>query len=457
MTLSDRLCQHVAETPFSALPAGARAAARNVLLDASGVMYAASGQSPDVKAFVNVAAAAGAGPCAILGTGRTATAPFAALANGAMAHALDYEDAFDAAPGHPNASMMPAAIALAQACRPVSGERFLTALAIGCDLSCRIGLSLRRPMEAGGWYPPPIVGGIAAVAASARILGLNAGATRDAFSLMLCQLTMPGEIVHSPATVIRAVREGFPAQAAVVSALLAREGVAGFEAPLEGKAGFFHLFAGGEYDEAVLTANLGQRWYGEELSYKPWPACRGTHAFIELAQMLAAQHSFGWRDVVRIIIEAEPIHRMLLEPAARKQAPGVAIDAKFSIPFTVGLALVRGRVTLDDFAPASLADVDVLAVARRVASVPAGAHTRTSSSGGAMTITLADGRTVSAEVANALGSPQRPMSDTALMAKFVDCLGRAQRPVERGAATALGERILACDRASDVGAIFTGP
>jgi 2-methylcitrate dehydratase PrpD len=451
MTLSDRLCRHIA---IASAPASAIAAARNVLLDASGVMYAASGQSSDVQAFINFAIAAGAGPCTILGTSRSAAAPFAALANGAMAHALDYEDAFDAAPGHPNASMIPAAIALAQASGPVSGETFLTALAIGCDLSCRVGLSLKRPMEAGGWYPPPIVGGIAAVAAASRILGLDAKATRDALSLMLCQLTMPGEIMHSPATVIRAVREGFPAQAAVTAALLAREGVAGFETPLEGRAGFFHLFAGGEFDEDVLLEGLGQRWYGEELSYKPWPACRGTHAYIELARTLAEQHRFGWRDVERITVEAEPIHRMLLEPAARKQAPGVAIDAKFSIPFTVGLSLVRGQVTLDDFAPASLSDADVLAVARRVTSTPAGKHDRTPGSGGAMTILLADGREVKADVADALGSPHRPMSDTALMAKFVDCLGRAQKPLAPSEAERLGERILACERSGDVGEIF---
>jgi 2-methylcitrate dehydratase PrpD len=452
--LSDAICRHIAETPFSALPEGAVRAARHVLLDATGVMLAASGQSPDVAPFIAIARAAGPGPCSVLGTGLRASAPMAALANGAMAHALDYEDAFDAAPSHPNAAMVPAAFALAEAEGGVDGETFLTALAIGCDLACRIALSLRRPMESAGWYPPPIVGAYAAVAACARILRLDWRETRDAISLMLCQATMPGEIMHSPNTVIRAVREAFPAQGAVIAAQLAREGVAGFEQPLEGKAGFFKLFVDGQYDPDALLGSLGKRWFGEELSYKPWPACRGTHAFIELAMQAAKQHGFGPRDVRDVIVEADPIHRMLMEPLDRKRAPRVAIDAKFSIPFTVGLALARGRVTLDDFGEASLVDADVLAAASRVSARDAGEHSRVKGSGGAMTIRLVDGCEISTSVHEALGAPRRPMAEEALVAKFVDCLSRAAAPFAEARARHLAKLILDIEKSSDVGALF---
>jgi len=115
MLLSEAVCRHIAETPASAILESAKDAAGRVLLDATGVMFAASGQSPDVAPFIALAREGGAGPCSVLGTDVTASAPMAALANGAMAHALDYEDAFDAAPGHPNASLVPAALALAQA------------------------------------------------------------------------------------------------------------------------------------------------------------------------------------------------------------------------------------------------------------------------------------------------------------------------------------------------------
>ncbi len=147
-------------------------------------------------------------------------------------------------------------------------------MAIGCDLTCRMALALRRPMEEGGWYPPPILGTMGAAAGAARLLRLDAAQTRSALSLALCQATAPGEIKYSVATTIRAMREAFPARAAVTAALLAQAGVVGFEAPIEGRAGFYRLFAQGDFDEAVLLDGLGATFHGEALSFKRWPACR---------------------------------------------------------------------------------------------------------------------------------------------------------------------------------------
>lgn len=453
MMLSEALCRHIAETPFAALPPATVEVTRRVLLDATGVMIAASGASPDVQPFIRLAAASGAGPCAILGTGLTTSAPMAALANGAMAHALDYEDAFDPAPSHPNASMVPAVLALAQT-QAVDGETLIAALAIGCDLVCRIALSFEQTMEESGWYPPPIVGAFGAAAACARVLGLDWRRTRDALSLTLCQAVMPGEIKHSADTVIRAVREAFPAQGAVLAALLARDGVTGFEAPLEGKAGFFRLYVDGKYDPSVLLDGLGERFHGEGLSFKPWPACRGTHAFIELGLRLAAEHGFGGRDVAAITARTDPVHRMLVEPIERKRAPSVAIDAKFSIPFTLATALVRGRVSLDDFTPAALADADVLSLASRIGTEEMADFPWARGSGGAMSIRLNDGRSVHGEVLDALGCPARPLSEGALVDKFIDCAGRAARPLGREEAGKLAKTLLGVERVADVGAVF---
>lgn len=445
MSPSDAIAAHVAGLAFDRLPAATVTAAKHVLLDAVGVMLGASGLAEEPRAFVALARGS-PGPCAILGTGETAAAPLAALANGAMAHALDYEDAFDLAPGHPNASLVPALIALAQSEAPVDGKRFLTALAAGGDLSCRMGLALRREMEAGGWYPPPILAGFGAAAGAASLLGLGAQGVKDTLSLMLCQATMPGEIKHSRGTVIRAVREAFPAQAAVLSALLARGGVTGFEEPLEGKAGFYALYAGGQFEAADLTEGLGTRFWIERLTFKPWPSCRGTHPFIEMA--LGLREGFASEDVATIEVGVDDVQRMLTEPPERKRAPRTVIDAKFSIPFCTALALVRGRVGLDDFV---LDDPAVLALAAKVTAEVARAPGWQRGSGGTMAVTLKDGRRLEASVHNALGCPDRPLDEAALVAKFVDCAGRAARPID---AQALAQRILDLESCSDVGAVF---
>ena len=122
--LSAALADHVSGARFEQLsPATVRATCRAVL-DAIGVMQAASGLAPEVRPFIELARAQrGVPESSVLGTALRTPAASAALANGAMAHALDYEDAFDAAPVHPNASLIPAVLALAQARAPVSGRR----------------------------------------------------------------------------------------------------------------------------------------------------------------------------------------------------------------------------------------------------------------------------------------------------------------------------------------------
>ncbi|MGI4879249.1 MAG: MmgE/PrpD family protein [Janthinobacterium lividum] len=447
--LSDTLCRHIAATPFEAIPPAALTATRLTLLDAVGVMLAASGMSAEAAPFAALAIA-GTGPAVLLGRSERTSPALAAFANGALAHALDFEDTFDTAPCHPNAALIPAVLALA-ATRPTSGRELLTAMAIGCDLTCRIALSLTRPMT--GWYHPPILGAFGATAAAARVLGLEATATRSALSLALCQATAPAEIKYSAATTIRAIREAFPAQAAVVSAQLAQGGVVGFEAPFEGPGGFFQIFAGGGYDATVLTDGLGAAFHGADLTFKRWPACRGTHAYIEAALRLRERPGFDWRRITAATVVVGEVQQMLVTPPDRKQAPATSIDAKFSIFYTTALALVRGEVGLDDFDAASLGDADVLAVAARMTARfdPGAVPTAI---GGVVELMFEDGAAAEAAVPIALGHPSRPVAMPDMIEKFVACAARAAVPWSRPAALRLADRLLAVDECDDVSALF---
>jgi 2-methylcitrate dehydratase PrpD len=443
--ISETLARHVATTRFEDLSASTIAATKRALLDGLGVMLAASGSSDDVRAFVALAREmAGPAAASILGTWERVSAPAAAFANGAMAHALDYEDAFDAAPVHPNASLIPAALATAQATH-ADGKTLLASIAVGCDVSCRLALCVGDSLER-AWYPPAILGAYGAVAATSHLRGLSVEQTLDAFSLMLCQTTCPQEIKFSQHSIIRAVREAFPAQAAVISSALAAQGVRGFDAPFEGKGGFFHAFADDKFDPDALLADLGRRFYIEELSFKAWPCCRGTHPYIEAAQRLREQHAIDAQDIAQIRVSIGTVQRMLCEPLPRKRAPSTGIDAKFSIPFTVAAALVHPEVTLDTFTPDQLKNPALLKIAALVEPIAADR----SPTSGALTIDLKDGRHFECEIEQALGHPTRPMSDERLRAKFIDCAERAAVPMSRDEAEALCDRILTLDSAANV-------
>jgi 2-methylcitrate dehydratase PrpD len=456
-SLTARLTGLLAGVDYGTLSPLSRRAAKRVLLDATGVMLGASGIANETDAFVSLAGVMGQGPCAILGTNVSANPAMAALANGAMAHALDYEDAFDLAPGHPNASLVPALLALAQWQGGIDGRSFIAALAAGCELSCRMGLALRRKMEAGGWYPPPILAGYGAALGAAHLLRLTPRQMADALSLTLCQVTLPGEIKHSARTVIRAIREAFPAQAAVQSALLAKHGLAGFEEPLGGAGGFYALYAGGEFDPEFLLAPLDGSMWIEQLTFKPWPSCRGTHPFIQMASELRERNGFEPADVAAVRVGLGPMQRMLVQPLERKRAPAVAIDAKFSIPFCVASVLAGHAIDLDAFAEQRLRDPVILALAGKVQFDQPPGSEEWRGDAGTLTLELSDGRELQASLAHARGAPNNPLSEQELIDKFVACGSRAKQPMTGEQARTLGGQILALEDCPDVGALFAVP
>ena len=140
---SAELARHISTVDFSDLPPAAAAVTKAALVDAVGVMFAASGLGEGCDAFAELARDSGeAGHSTVLGWDFATSPAMAAFANGAAAHALDFEDTHDATLVHPHAAVIPAALATAQAIGQVSGRAFLTAIATGADLSCRLALGL---------------------------------------------------------------------------------------------------------------------------------------------------------------------------------------------------------------------------------------------------------------------------------------------------------------------------
>jgi 2-methylcitrate dehydratase PrpD len=440
-SISQALASLVANTRYENLPQRTREMAKRCLLDGLGVSLAATGLADVCRPFIEFAVEQGGRlESTVFATGTRVPAAMAAFANGALAHALDFEDAHDRALLHPNAPTIPAALAVCEAYAPIEGKELIAALVLGCDVACRIGLALRVPLDEYGWYPPPMIAAFGTTAAVGRLLKLNESQLIDAFSLTLCQATCSAELKFSPHSDIRAVRDAFPAQIGVTSALLARKGVKGFGHPFEGRAGFFALYARGAYEPAELTQSLGERFEIDDIAFKPWPSCRGTHVYIEAAARLVGSR----------------LNLMLAEPVAQKRRPATAIDAKFSLPFTVATAMRRGTVTLDDFSEASLSNPDVLDLASRVhfEADP----TRAAVSGpdvlrGSVELEMSGGQRVKLEIDEPSGSPRRPASDDALIAKFRDCCQRARSQPTSAAIDSCVQHIMTLETCPNAGVL----
>lgn len=456
--VSATLAHYVATTRFHMLPAEVVEMTKRAILDAIGVSLAATGLEPACRPFAELAMEMGGAPqSTLIGAGRKAPMAAAALANGALAHALDYEDSHEASRTHPNAATVAAALAAAEGL-DVSGQELITAVALGCDIVCRLGLAqIEAPGAAPGraFYRPAILGTFGAVTAVASLLKLSAPETLDAFSLALCQNSCSGEILNSPDSHIRAVRDGMCAHAGVISALLAKRGVKGFGRPFEGPSGYFAMYWDGTHDDAVLTADLGRRFAGRDVAFKPWPSCRDTHLYIQAALELAAQSRIDVAHVASIVAPVGERNLIICEPAASKKAPTTAIDAKFSLYFTVATALAHKRVDLSSFTDEARGDRRVLDCAAKVSyRLDAQAARPLIDGGGAvLEVTMTDGTVHRQRVARLAGSIASPMSAAELVEKFIDCGRHAAAARSRDELQALAGQILSLETLAGVGEI----
>lgn len=478
MNESLAFARNIVETNYQDLPSNVIGVTKKSFLDALGVTLAASTLGEGCKAFVDMAIAEGGKKeSTILGFGAQTSAAMAAFANGAMAHALDFEDAHDDALMHPHAATIPAALAIAEALGNVSGKELLTAIALGSDLVCRLGLALNdNPLEY-GWYVPPMFGAFGACAATAKLLRLNSAQIIDAFSLTLGQATFSADITSSPRSVVRSVRDAFAAKAGVISAQLAQRGVTGFDEPFEGRSGLFQLFARGNYNRDALTNGLGKMFEGGNVSFKPWPSCRGTHGYIDAALQILRERKLQTDDIEEINVVVSPVNKMLCDPRERKRNPGTAIDAKFSIPFTIATALRFGEVRLEHFSVRALADADTLKLARRVSyevdtqlslkqaaqgslrintkshltNNGLGSQAQPNDGVGAVSaLSETDTGTIEKELGIVFGNPKNPISSGALAAKFKDCARYAVKKIPEERLKEIIEMVLNLEHVGNV-------
>lgn len=443
------IATHLQNTTFEQLPEEVVEAAKLALLDLTGVMLAATTLGEGCEPFSAIAREmGGSAQATVLQGGFRAPASLAALANGALAHAVDYDSVHDAAVGHPDSACIPAAMAMAERCAPVEGRKFITAIALGSDLYSRMSLAITERSSI--WFDVAISSAFGAAAAAAKVRGLTASQMLDALSLSASQCTCTWEFHESRRSDIRAVREAFAAQAGVMGALLAARGVGGVERPIGGKAGFFQAYAHGRFDPEVLLAGLGKDFLGARVSFKPYPSCRGTHAFVDAAIELGVTHDLRPGDIRSI----KAVGPALFEYLMKTDTPGTAIDAKFSLRYTVAAALQNRRLVLDDFAADAFQAPETLRLGKLLSYEVDPQVPRNDSSCGALEISMKDGRTFARPMRHARGHPARPLSRSEVIDKFLDCAAHARRPVARPQLDTLIREVFALETLQDAGSLM---
>jgi 2-methylcitrate dehydratase PrpD len=424
--LSYHFATMVANTTYETLPQAAVDGAKKSILDTIGVILGASGVEPAVRGVVELVLEAGGKPeSSLMGFGRKAPALWAAFANGAMAHCLDFDD--HAPEGHhPSSSIVPAVFSLAERAGGVSGREIIAAVAAGQDVFLR----LRRNVESRkDWHLTTILGVFGATAAAARVLRLNPESVGNAFGYAGMQCCGTMEMMYSTGSSQRGLYAGFSTKGAVLAALMAQKGISGVQTIFEGKAGLFNVYFGGKYNRDAIVAGLGTVYSGHEILYKPWPSCGVSHGFIHSTLTLMKEHNLTIDDIKELRVNVGDFGLELCTPIEHRRAPQTSADAKFSIPFCVAVAATHGWPKVEHFFGDGLSDPAVLAAAIKVTPVADPAFNWNAKlPKGRLDIDTFDGRTFSMVGDHVPGDAECPMDWDYLYEKFVSTARLAAMP-----------------------------
>lgn len=432
MTASETLAAFASGLRFEDVPPGAVRAAKRHMLDALGVALAAAASGAITPAVEALRSWAGAREAGVLGHDFAAPAPWAAFANGALAHALDFDDTHVESVVHASAFVLATALAVGEESGG-NGRDVVAGAVAGYEVATRIGAAAPGRFHARGLHPTGLCGPFGAAAAAGRIWGLGPGEIADALGIAGSQsaglLASAGDGSQT-----KRLHAGWAAQAGIVAADLARRGHTGPAEVLEGPNGFYGaLLAGERADLDRVVRGLGSEWEVTRMAMKPHPACHFLHAFIDAA----AGAGVKWGDVEEIVCYVAPqTVGIVCEPRALKLHPPTTHAAQFSLPFAVAAAIVGGREGLDLFGDDARADRRVLTLAERVRAVGDPTLPFPKTYGGRIEIHTRAGRTIEVEEMTNRGHPDRPLSDEEVASKF---LHNATRRVDMGTAEKIFE------------------
>jgi 2-methylcitrate dehydratase PrpD len=454
--LSSELAAWVSRIGFDELPIDVVEATKLRVMDVIGLSLAGAETPFGHSLRAAAIALSPPGPCRVLGTADRLGVTAAAFANGAFSQALEFDDTHNESIVHMSSPAVAAALALSEYLRPVSGRDLIAAIALGNEISCRVGSVASGQFHKRGFHPTGLFATFGVAYLASKLLALNrqqmaqAAGICGSFASGLLQCWVDG-------TQTKFLHPGWAAQSGITAAILARTGTTGPAEVFEGRFGLFasHLQDAaqprGLADYGRIRDALGSHWESRNSSFKPFPAAHVLHPYISAILRLRAKHGLLPSDVERIECPVTAfIVGIVCEPVEEKWAPASDSHGRVSLQYSLAEALATGSLGKNAYAQASLRDPAILALARRVHYQVDPDYPGPGRFKGEVTITLKDGRSFHELEEYNRGSAENPMTYDELRAKFDE---NASGFLNAGRRDRLAEQIGRLDLLEDAGVL----
>ncbi len=357
------------------------------------------------------------GNATIIGSDLRTTCVDAALANGTMAHGIDFDDSHQLV--HSGSAIVPAALAM---CEDIgaTGEQFLISTIVGYEVAIRVSLAAGVQHKKRGYHPTASCNVFGATAAAARALELDTQQMESALGISASQSAGLSQYRFNGSPV-KHLHAGLAARGGVLSALLAEQGMTGPMQALEGRFGFLNVLSDGGYP-ALICDRIGQYYHLSEMEIKPFPSCRQTHAPVDLALQLVAEHPGLANNISNLYLDT---YSYAQESWFMNPTPETPLSAMLSIPFSVASALRFGALRLEHFDPDAVADTVTRALSARIQIRvdPAFDTVWPKQRRSRLSITLANGQHLTADTDNPRGGPAAPLTMAEVTDKAMGLMG----------------------------------
>ena len=423
MGATEKVAKWVVETTYEDIPPDAIRVANESCFDLVGVILAGSTQKIGDIIRDYAGELGGTEEATILATGERTSAVNAALVNGTMGHALDYDD-FGGF-GHPTVAIFPALLALGETIG-ATGRDIMEAYVVGCEVGLAVdyathyhGQQMHR-----GFHSTAILGRLAAAAACAKLLKLDETQTTMALGMAG---SMAGGVIHNFGTMTKPLHAGMTCRDGVMAAQLAQRGFTAGDQILEHPVGFTATVIGDEHTDLDEAADqLGKPFRVQDaLMIKKYPSCGSNHAMLDSVLGMMREHGFGHDDVANAeVVQSYASTVMLYEE------PETDLKGKFSAKYNMAAALLDGEIAIDTFTDEKIVDPDVLDMMERVRIRVQSKFEQgggTVSKGVPIRVTLKDGRVIEHETPRGeiLGSQVNPWGMENIAGKFRENVGLA--------------------------------
>ena len=423
MTYATQIADWAAGLRFADIPDAVMADEKWRVLDILGVALAAS----TLPASAPVRAAAlrlGSGEeSRMWGYGDRTTAATAAMVNGSLAHALDYDDTHNESVVHISSTVVTTGLTLGEALKS-DGKTVLAAIIAGAELGCRIGRVAPGEFHQRGFHATGVMGTFAAAVTAGKLLGLNATQLRHAIGIAGSQASGLLEGFRD-GSAVKQLHPGWAAHAGIIAAYLAQEGFTGPATVFEGRDGLYNSHIGrGDHAVDRMIEGLGDEWTCRHTSFKPYPCGHVVHGFLDAILALYREEGLRAKHVAHITCPtAEWMIPIMCEPRALKLKPETDYHAKFSFYFTLAAALLDGRLGVEAFTEANIQNPDILALAEKIHCIPDPDAPATGHFKGWVQVDTTDGRRLERVVDNNWGSLSNPMTPDQVQTKFRENAG----------------------------------